>query len=127
MKLEVEVTDNTNADKIKAKAVVPYKQNKDADADTKDDEKKEQELKDLLDRVALRMTNTSRKLGQAFDEAAAKAVLTKEINDISFAKDKGIKVDSVTVKDAATMTYTVKISVHSCQWMVDSVWAFFSL
>ena len=104
-----------NADKIKAKAVVPYKQNKDADADTKDDEKKEQELKDLLDRVALRMTNTSRKLGQAFDEAAAKAVLTKEINDISFAKDKGIKVDSVTVKDAATMTYTVKISVHSCQ------------
>lgn len=111
MKLEVEVTDNTNADKIKAKAVVPYKQNKDADADTKDDEKKEQELKDLLDRVALRMTNTSRVLGQAFDEAAAKAVLTKEINDLTFAKNRGIKVDSVQPKDAATMTYTVKISI----------------
>lgn len=111
MKLEVEVTDNTNADKIKAKAVVPYKQNKDADADTKDDEKKEQELKDLLDRVALRMTNTSRVLGQAFNEDAAKGVLTKEINDLTFAKNKGIKVDSVTVKDAAAMTYTVKISV----------------
>lgn len=111
MKLEVEVTDNTNADKIKAKAVVSYKKNKDADADNKDAEKKEQELKDLLDRVALRMTNTSRKLGQAFDEAAAKAVLTKEINDISFAKDKGIKVDKVTEKDKKEMTYTVTISV----------------
>lgn len=111
MKLEVEVTDNTNADKIKAKAVVSYKKNKDADADNKDAEKKEQELKDLLDRVALRMTNTSRKLGQAFDEAAAKAVLTKEINDISFAKDKGIKVDKVIEKDKKEMTYTVTISV----------------
>ena len=110
MKLEVTVTDTQNTN-ISAKAVVPYEQNKDADADQKEAEKKEQELKDLLDRVALRMTNTSRVLGQAFNEDAAKGVLTKEINDLTFAKNRGIKVESVTIKDQAAMTYTVKISV----------------
>ena len=110
MKLEVKVMDANNAN-IEATAVVPYKQNKDVTEDNKDDAKKVKELDDLLDRVALRMTNTSRVLGQAFDEAAAKAVLTKEINDLTFAKDQGIKVDSVIVKDQAAMTYTVKISV----------------
>ena len=67
------------------------------------------------------MTNTSRVLGQAFDEAAAKAVLTKEINDISFAKDKGIKVDSVTVKGTNEMTYTVKISVSGTTYTAEFV------
>lgn len=110
MKLEVKVMDANNAN-IEATAVVPYKQNKDVTEDNKDDAKKVKELDDLLDRVVIRMTNTSRVLGQAFNEDAAKGVLTKEINDLTFAKNKGIKVDSVTVKDAATMTYTVKISV----------------
>ena len=119
MKLEVEVTDNTNADKIKAKAVVSYKQNKDVKEDKKQETDRVKALDDLLDRVAVRMTNTSRVLGQKFNEDAAKGVLTKEINDLTFAKNKGIVVESVTEKDKATMTYTVKISVKDATHMPE--------
>lgn len=72
-------------------------------------DKKEAELKNLLDRVAVAMEKKTSKLGQAYDEAKAMAVLTADINKLSFANGKGVMVKSISEKDAAQMLYEVTI------------------
>lgn len=72
--------------------------------------KKAAAAENLLKRIATEFNNKTVKLGQAYSEEAAKAVITANIDKLAYAKDKGVKVDSVTVKDAKKHEYTVVIS-----------------
>lgn len=72
--------------------------------------KKAAAAENLLKRVAVELNSKTVKLGQTYSEAAAKAVITANIDKLAYAKDKGVVVDSVTVKDAAKKEYTVVIS-----------------
>ena len=72
--------------------------------------KKAAAAENLLKRVAVELNSKTVKLGQTYSEAAAKAVITSNIDKLAYAKDKGVKVDSVTVKDATKNEYTVVIS-----------------
>lgn len=82
-------------------------------------EKEEKEEKDkkaaaaenLLKRVAIELKGKTVKLGQAYTEDAAKAVITANIDKLVYAKDQGVKVNSVTAVAGSTMDeYTVVIS-----------------
>ena len=73
-------------------------------------DKKAAAAENLLKRVAVELNSKTVKLGQTYSEAAAKAVITANIDKLVYAKDKGVKVDSVKVKDAKKNEYTVVIS-----------------
>jgi predicted heme/steroid binding protein/predicted XRE-type DNA-binding protein len=81
-----------------------------ADEEKEEKDKKAAAAENLLKRVARELEGKTVKLGQAYDEAVAKAVITANIDKLAYAKDKGVKVDSVTVKDAKKNEYTVVIS-----------------
>lgn len=80
-----------------------------SDEEKEAEAKKEAELKNLLNRVAVAMEKKTSKLGQAYDEAKAKAVLTADINKLSFANGKGVMVTAIAEEDAAQMLYKVTI------------------
>lgn len=80
-----------------------------AEEEKEEKAKKEAELKNLLDRVAVTMEKKTSKLGQAYDEAKAMAVLTADINKLSFANGKGVMVKAISEEDAAQMLYKVTI------------------
>lgn len=71
--------------------------------------KKEAELRNLLNRVAVAMEKKTSKLGQAYDKQKAMAVLTADINNLSFANGKGVMVTAIADEDAAQMLYKVTI------------------
>ena len=74
-------------------------------------DKKAAAAENLLKRVARELEGKTVKLGQAYDEAVAKAVITANIDKLAYAKDKGVKVKSVTAKAGSTMDeYEVVIS-----------------
>lgn len=83
---------------------------------TEKEEKEEEDKKaaaaeNLLKRVARELEGKTVRLGQAYDEAVAKAVITANIDKLAYAKDKGVKVKSVTAKAGSTMDeYEVVIS-----------------
>ena len=81
-----------------------------ATEETEEKAKKAAAAENLLKRVAVELNSKTVKLGQTYSEAAAKAVITANIDKLAYAKDKGVKVDSVTVKDATKNEYTVVIS-----------------
>lgn len=81
-----------------------------ADEEKEEEDKKAAAAENLLKRVARELEGKTVKLGQAYDEAAAKAVITANIDKLAYAKDQGVKVKSVTEKDAAKNEYTVVIS-----------------
>ena len=72
--------------------------------------KKAAAAENLLKRIATEFNNKTVKLGQTYSEEAAKAVITANIDKLAYAKNKGVKVDSVKVKDAKKKEYTVVIS-----------------
>lgn len=80
-----------------------------AQEEKEEKDKKEAELKNLLDRVAVAMEKKTSKLGQAYDKAKAMAVLTADINKLSFANGKGVMVKAISEEDAAQMLYKVTI------------------
>lgn len=80
-----------------------------AEEEKEEKDKKEAELKNLLDRVAVAMEKKTSKLGQAYDESKAMAVLTADINKLSFANGKGVMVTGISEEDAAQMLYKVTI------------------
>lgn len=74
-------------------------------------DKKAAAAENLLKRVARELEGKTVRLGQAYDEAVAKAVITANIDKLAYAKDKGVKVKSVTAKAGSTMDeYEVVIS-----------------
>lgn len=76
-----------------------------------EEDKKAAAAENLLKRVARELEGKTVKLGQAYDEAVAKAVITANIDKLDYAKDKGVKVKSVTAKAGSTMDeYEVVIS-----------------
>lgn len=82
-----------------------------ADEEKKEEAKKAAAAENLLKRVARELEGKTVRLGQAYDEAVAKAVITANIDKLAYAKDQGVKVDSVTAKAGSTMNeYTVVIS-----------------
>lgn len=81
-----------------------------ATEETEEKAKKAAAAENLLKRVARELEGKTVKLGQAYDEAVAKAVITANIDKLAYAKDKGVTVDSVKVKDAAKKEYKVVIS-----------------
>ena len=81
-----------------------------ADEEKEEKAKKAAAAENLLKRVARELEGKTVKLGQAYDEAVAKAVITANIDKLAYAKDKGVTVDSVKVKDAAKKEYKVVIS-----------------
>lgn len=81
-----------------------------ADEEKEEEAKKAAAAENLLKRVARELEGKTVRLGQAYDEAVAKAVITANIDKLAYAKDQGVKVDSVTEKDAAKNEYTVVIS-----------------
>ena len=72
--------------------------------------KKAAAAENLLKRIATEFNNKTVKLGQTYSEEAAKAVITANIDKLAYAKNKGVKVDSVKVKDAKKNEYTIVIS-----------------
>lgn len=82
-----------------------------AEEEKEEKDKKAAAAENLLKRVARELEGKTVKLGQAFDEAAAKAVITANIDKLVYAKNQGVKVDSVTEVAGSTMDeYTVVIS-----------------
>lgn len=82
-----------------------------ADEEKEEKDKKAAAAENLLKRVARELEGKTVRLGQAYDEAVAKAVITANIDKLVYAKDQGVKVDSVTAKAGSTMNeYTVVIS-----------------
>lgn len=80
-----------------------------ADEEKEEEDKKAAAAENLLKRVARELEGKTVRLGQAYDEAVAKAVITANIDKLAYAKDQGVKVKSVTEKDAAKNEYTVVI------------------
>lgn len=81
-----------------------------ADEEKEEEDKKAAAAENLLKRVAIELEGKTVKLGQTYSEAAAKAVITANIDKLAYAKDQGVKVDEVKEKDAAKNEYTVVIS-----------------
>lgn len=82
-----------------------------ADEEKEEEAKKAAAAENLLKRVARELEGKTVRLGQAYDEAVAKAVITANIDKLAYAKDKGVKVKSVTAKAGSTMDeYEVVIS-----------------
>lgn len=81
-----------------------------ADEEKEEEAKKAAAAENLLKRVARELEGKTVKLGQTYSEAAAKAVITANIDKLAYAKDQGVKVDEVKEKDAAKNEYTVVIS-----------------
>lgn len=82
-----------------------------ADEEKEEEAKKAAAAENLLKRVARELEGKTVRLGQAYDEAVAKAVITANINKLAYAKDEGVKVNSVTEVAGSTMDeYTVVIS-----------------
>lgn len=81
-----------------------------ADEEKEEEAKKAAAAENLLKRVVRELEGKTVKLGQTYSEAAAKAVITANIDKLAYAKDQGVKVKSVTEKDAAKNEYTVVIS-----------------
>lgn len=81
-----------------------------ADEEKEEEDKKAAAAENLLKRVARELEGKTVKLGQAYEESVAKAVITANIDKLAYAKDEGVKVDSVTEKDAEKKEYTVVIS-----------------
>lgn len=81
-----------------------------ADEEKEEEDKKAAAAENLLKRVARELEGKTVKLGQTYSEAAAKAVITANIDKLAYAKDQGVKVDEVKEKDAAKNEYTVVIS-----------------
>lgn len=82
-----------------------------ADEEKEEEAKKAAAAENLLKRVARELEGKTVRLGQAYDEAVAKAVITANIDKLAYAKDKGVKVNSVTPKAGSTMDeYEVVIS-----------------
>lgn len=82
-----------------------------ADEEKEEEAKKEAAAENLLRRVARELEGKTVRLGQAYDQAVAKAVITANIDKLAYAKDQGVKVNSVTAVAGSTMDeYTVVIS-----------------
>lgn len=81
-----------------------------ADEEKEEEDKKAAAAENLLKRVARELEGKTVKLGQTYSEEAAKAVITANIDKLAYAKNQGVKVKSVTEKDAAKNEYTVVIS-----------------
>lgn len=81
-----------------------------AKEEKEEEDKKAAAAENLLKRVARELEGKTVRLGQAYDEAAAKAVITANIDKLAYAKDEGVTVNSVTEKDAAKNEYKVVIS-----------------
>ena len=82
-----------------------------ADEEKEEEAKKAAAAENLLKRVARELEGKTVRLGQAYDEAVAKAVITANIDKLAYAKDQGVKVKSVTAKAGSTMDeYEVVIS-----------------
>lgn len=82
-----------------------------AQEEKEEKDKKAAAAENLLKRVAIELKGKTVNLGQAFGEAAAKAVITANIDKLVYAKDQGVKVNSVTEVAGSTMDeYTVVIS-----------------
>lgn len=82
-----------------------------AEEEKEEEDKKAAAAENLLKRVARELEGKTVKLGQGYDEAVAKAVITANIDKLAYAKDKGVKVKSVTEVSGSTMDeYTVVIS-----------------
>lgn len=82
-----------------------------ADEEKEEEAKKAAAAENLLKRVARELEGKTVKLGQAYEESVAKAVITAIIDKLAYAKDKGVKVKSVTAKAGSTMDeYKVVIS-----------------
>lgn len=80
-----------------------------ADEEKEEEDKKAAAAENLLKRVARELEGKTVRLGQAYEESVAKAVITANIDKLAYAKDQGVKVKSVTEKDAAKNEYTVVI------------------
>ncbi len=82
-----------------------------ADEEKEEEAKKAAAAENLLKRVARELEGKTVKLGQAYEESVAKAVITANIDKLAYAKDQGVTVDSVTAVAGSTMDeYTVVIS-----------------
>ena len=81
-----------------------------ADEEKEEEDKKAAAAENLLKRVARELEGKTVRLGQTYSEAAAKAVITANIDKLAYAKDQGVKVYEVKEKDAAKNEYTVVIS-----------------
>ena len=82
-----------------------------AEEEKEEKDKKAAAAENLLKRVARELEGKTVRLGQAYGETAAKAVITANINKLAYAKDEGVKVNSVTEVAGSTMDeYTVVIS-----------------
>lgn len=81
-----------------------------AEEEKEEKDKKAAAAENLLKRVARELEGKTVKLGQTYSEAAAKAVITANIDKLAYAKDQGVTVDEVKEKDAAKNEYTVVIS-----------------
>lgn len=82
-----------------------------AEEEKEEKDKKAAAAENLLKRVAIELKGKTVKLGQAYTEDAAKAVITANIDKLVYAKNQGVKVDSVTAVAGSTMyEYTVVIS-----------------
>lgn len=82
-----------------------------ADEEKEEEAKKEAAAENLLKRVARELEGKTVRLGQAYNQAVAKAVITANIDKLAYAKDQGVKVNSVTAVAGSTMDeYTVVIS-----------------
>ena len=82
-----------------------------AEEEKEEKDKKAAAAENLLKRVARELEGKTVRLGQAYDEAVAKAVITANIDKLAYAKDEGVKVNSVTAKAGSTMDeYEVVIS-----------------
>lgn len=80
-----------------------------AEEEKEEEDKKAAAAENLLKRVARDLEGKTVRLGQTYSEEAAKAVITANIDKLAYAKDQGVKVKSVTEKDAAKNEYTVVI------------------
>lgn len=82
-----------------------------AEEEKEEKDKKAAAAENLLKRVAIELKGKTVKLGQDYAEDAAKAVITANIDKLVYAKNQGVKVDSVTAVAGSTMDeYTVVIS-----------------
>lgn len=82
-----------------------------ADEEKEEKDKKAAAAENLLKRVARELEGKTVRLGQAYEESVAKAVITANIDKLAYAKDEGVTVDSVTAVAGSTMDeYTVVIS-----------------
>lgn len=101
---------HVNTDKVE-KAANKLTRNTLKSQDLKDQNDKAEEADNLLYRVKTALNGKSYRLGQTYNEAAAKAVLTAEIDKLSYAKDKGVVVNSVKLVFGSTNDeYRVVIS-----------------